>query len=341
MGRSLITGAVLAVAIPVALGLYLRHWWNAPLQLPARGMTIVIESGQGLGLLTRDLGEAGVLRHRRLLNLVARLSEADQRVGEGEYHIGEGTSPRTLLALLQSGDTVRYLVTLPEGIRLADALRILWEAEGLVPTLDGPADPQLLALVAPVAVAEGFFLPETYQYERGDSDLDVLREAHRLMTRALDEAWKVRREQLPLSSSYEALILASIIEKETGVARERGQIGGVFVRRLERGMRLQTDPTVIYGLGDAFDGNLKRSHLKDESNPYNSYRHHGLPPGPIALPGRAALQAAVQPEPGDSLYFVARGDGSHVFSATLDEHEAAVTQYQRRRRSDYRSSPKP
>jgi UPF0755 protein len=161
------------------------------------------------------------------------------------------------------------------------------------------------------------------------------------MIHELGEAWAARHEGLPLNSPYEALVLASIIEKETGVAHERGQIGGVFVRRLEKGMRLQTDPTVIYGLGVDFDGDLKRKHLKDDSNPYNSYRHHGLPPGPIALPGRAALLAAVQPESGDSLYFVARGDGSHEFSATLDEHEAAVNRYQRQRRVDYRSSPSP
>ncbi len=341
MGRGLILGLVLALGLVIASGLYLRQWWNAPLDLPDEGLTLLVKPGQGLGVLTRNLARDGVLQHRRLLNLIARLTEADQRIGEGEYHVEVGTSPRALLALLQSGATVRYLVTLPEGIRLSDALKILWESEGLKATLAGPDDPRLLAMVAPAAVAEGFFLPETYQYERGDTDLQVLREAHRLMIHELGEAWAARHEGLPLNSPYEALVLASIIEKETGVAHERGQIGGVFVRRLEKGMRLQTDPTVIYGLGVDFDGDLKRKHLKDDSNPYNSYRHHGLPPGPIALPGRAALLAAVQPESGDSLYFVARGDGSHEFSATLDEHEAAVNRYQRQRRADYRSSPSP
>ena len=157
----------------------------------------------------------------------------------------------------------------------------------------------------------------------------------------LQTAWAQRDPSVPLASPYELLTLASIIEKETGVASERPEIAGVFARRLQKGMRLQTDPTVIYGLGESYEGDLKRSHLRDESNPYNSYRHHGLPPWPIALPGREAIEAAARPAAGDALYFVARGDGSHTFSATLQEHEEAVARYQLQRRSDYRSSPPP
>jgi UPF0755 protein len=159
------------------------------------------------------------------------------------------------------------------------------------------------------------------------------------MARQLQDEWAARDDGLPYETPYEALIMASIIEKETGLAEERGQIAGVFVRRLRRGMRLQTDPTIIYGLGESFDGNLTRKHLADPANPYNSYRHGGLPPTPIALPGRAAIHAALHPEPGDALFFVARGDGGHVFSASLAEHEEAVRKYQLRRRRDYRSSP--
>ena len=329
---------VLALAAPGA-ALWLHDWWQAPLNVPEQGLIVQIASGDTLGRLSARLSEQGVIRYPRLFNWAGRLSGADQRIRRGEYRLAPGLSAAELLALLQSGATVRYLVTLPEGIRLAEAVEILGRSEGLAPVLSGPDDGRLLQVVGERATAEGFFLPETYQYERGDSDLDVLFEAHRLMRGALDAAWSRRAPGLPYANPYEALIMASIIEKETGLASERPLIGGVFIRRLQRRMRLQTDPTVIYGLGADFDGNLRREHLRDAANPYNSYRHRGLPPGPIALPGREALMAAVQPAPGDSLYFVARGDGSHEFSATLEAHEAAVRRYQLNRRADYRSAP--
>jgi UPF0755 protein len=187
--------------------------------------------------------------------------------------------------------------------------------------------------------AEGFFLPETWSYIRGDSDLDILRRSHVAMNELLADLWASRSEDSVLVSPYAALILASIVEKETGVAGERAQIAGVFLRRLEKGMRLQTDPTVIYGLGDDYDGDLKRRHLRDTTNPYNTYAIKGLPPTPIALPGEAALRAVFSPDDNASLYFVAKGDGSHAFSATLKEHEENVRRYQLTRRGDYRSSP--
>lgn len=324
-------------ALGAALGI--RHWWQTPLRVPEDGLLVQIASGDTLGQLSARLAEQGVIRYPRLFNWAGRLSGADQRIRRGEYRLSPGVTAAELLALLQSGATVRYLVTLPEGIRLAGAVEILRRSEGLAPVLSGIDDRRLLQMAGERATAEGFFLPETYQYERGDSDLDVLVEAHRLMREALDAAWSQREPGLPYENAYEALIMASIIEKETGLAAERPIIGGVFVRRLQRRMRLQTDPTVIYGLGPDFDGDLRREHLRDHANPYNSYRHRGLPPGPIALPGREALMAAVQPAPGDSLYFVARGDGSHEFSATLEAHEAAVRRYQINRRADYRSAP--
>ena len=198
----------------------------------------------------------------------------------------------------------------------------------------------MLALIAPYSDGEGLFLPDTYQYQRGDSDLDVLTQAYRLMQSHLTDLWETRRRDLLLASPYEALILASIVERETGVARERARIAGVFLRRLQRGMRLQTDPSVIYGLGAEFDGNLTRRQLRDSANPYNTYRHDGLPPTPIALPGRAALRAVFEPADGSALYFVARGDGSHAFSDTLAAHQKAVREFQLQRRADYRSSPR-
>ena len=339
MLRGLVLGAlVLLVTAVIGAGL-VRDWWERPLAVPADGLILRVESGDSLSRLSHRLVQAGVLKHARWLNLMGRFLGADSRIRLGEYRINPGLTPQQLLTLLQSGDTVRYLVTLPEGITLGYALTLIQNSEGVAAELTGPDDPQLLAMVAPATSTEGYFLPETYQYERGDSDLKLLAEAHRMMDEALAEVWLQRDPQLPYSNPYEVLIMASIIEKETGLASERPAIAGVFVRRLQQGMRLQTDPTVIYGLGDAFQGNLQRQHLNDQSNAYNSYRHHGLPPGPIALPGKAALLAAVGPEQGDALYFVARGDGSHVFSATLDAHENAVRRFQLKRRANYRSSP--
>ena len=333
----------LAVVLALSLllgGAWIQHWWESPLDIPQSGSVVYIEPGESFGSLTRRMTAEGVVDRPQLFKLMARITGADQRVRSGEYALPPGSSARTLLALLQSDATIRYQVTLPEGITLARAVQLLHEAPALAATLTGADDPRLLQLVAPHASADGFFLPETYQYQRGDTDLDVLLQAHQAMREVLERLWHERAIGLPLEDSYSALILASIIERETGAPQERGEIAGVFQRRLERGMRLQTDPTVIYGLGPLFDGNLTRAHLRDDSNPYNTYRHPGLPPGPICLPGAAALQAAVNPAPGNSLYFVAKGDGSHVFSETLEDHEAAVRSFQLRRRADYRSSPK-
>ncbi|MCY4427480.1 MAG: endolytic transglycosylase MltG, partial [Halieaceae bacterium] len=234
---------------------------------------------------------------------------------------------------------IQYEVTLPEGISLHQALQLLSSQPQLQTILEGVGDPRLLALVAPRNSAEGLFFPDTYRFNRGDTDLGILRRAQFKMERELEREWSLRQEQLPLSSPYEALILASIIEKETGLAAERERIAGVFVRRLQRRMRLQADPTVIYGLGESFTGNLRRSHIEDASNPYNTYRHFGLPPTPIALAGGAALRAALHPAAGNELYFVARGDGSHEFSAIMEQHERAVRRYQRKRAVNYHSAP--
>jgi UPF0755 protein len=241
--------------------------------------------------------------------------------------------------LLQRGDVIRYKVTLPEGITLAMALDILAQQHYLDKTLTGPSDPRILEMIAPHSHPEGLFFPDTYDYARNDADWSILQRSHLAMNAVLQEEWDQRAPSLPYETPYEALIMASIIERETGASQEREQISGVFVRRLQHGMLLQTDPTVIYGLGIAFDGNLQRKDLLEDSNSYNTYRHPGLPPTPIALPGRAAIRAALHPDARNSLYFVARGDGGHVFSDTLKEHNRAVRAYQLQRSENYRSTP--
>jgi UPF0755 protein len=329
-----------ALALLAVLGLaVLQTRWETPLQIPGDGLALEVAAGESLAALAARLNEQGVLLYPRLLTWYGRWSGQDQRIKRGEYLVPPGATAESLLALLESGRVVQYQVTLPEGITLRQALDILWSEEPLMKTLSGPRDEKILSLVAPATSGEGWFFPDSYRFARGDSDWQLLERAYRAMVRLLEEEWDRRDGELPYETPYDALIMASIIEKETGLAAEREQIAGVFVRRLKRGMRLQTDPTIIYGLGAGFDGNLTREHLADPGNPYNSYRHGGLPPTPIALPGRAAIRAALHPQPGEALYFVARGDGGHVFSASLAEHEQAVRKYQLRRRRDYRSSP--
>jgi UPF0755 protein len=254
------------------------------------------------------------------------------RLQVGEYALGHGMTPSTLLAKLEQGRVIQHRFTVVEGWNFRE-LRLALAAEtALEQTLPGLPDEEVMRrLGAGGEHPEGRFLPETYHYTRGISDLDLLKRTYLAMRGALDAAWEKRQPDLPISTPYEALVLASIIEKETGVARERPEIAGVFVRRLRLGMKLQTDPTVIYGLGASFDGNLTRNHLQTPT-PWNTYTQFGLPPTPIALPGRAAIEAALDPAPGEALYFVSRGDGSHVFSKTLAEHNRAVVQYQLRRR---------
>jgi UPF0755 protein len=281
----------------------------------------------------------GVLPYPNMLILYARWTGADQQIKHGEYRLLAPLTGAGLLDLLRSGRVIQYQVTLPEGISLQQALAVLASQEYLVSGLEGPADPRLQELVKPYTHAEGLFFPDTYHFSRGTTDLQLLQRAHRKMVEVLEREWQARAADLPYESPYEALIMASIIERETGLPEERDQIAGVFVRRLQAGMRLQTDPTIIYGLGEGFDGNLRRADLEDESNLYNTYRRDGLPPTPIALPGLASIRAALHPAPGNTLYFVARGDGGHQFSATLAEHEAAVRKFQLQRRQDYRSTP--
>ncbi|MFM8332207.1 MAG: endolytic transglycosylase MltG, partial [Candidatus Methylumidiphilus sp.] len=251
------------------------------------------------------------------------------RLKYGEYAIPPQTTPRQLLALFASGKVRHYSLTFVEGWSFRQMLDAISREPALSHHIDGKPPREIMELIdAPGEDAEGRFYPDTYFFAKGTDDLDLLRRAYRKMQTVLAEEWQGRAADLAVRSPYEALILASIVEKETGLPAERAKIAGVFSRRLAKGMLLQTDPTVIYGMGETYAGNIRKEDLLRDT-PFNTYQHTGLPPTPIAMPGLAALHAALHPEPGDSLYFVARGDGGHVFSKTLAEHNQAVEQYQK------------
>jgi UPF0755 protein len=338
----LLGGGLVAGVVAVAATLwYVDRYLDAPLPVPEDTL-FEVPPGQGLGGVARALEAQSLLQHPRLLALYGRYTGEAARIKAGEYRIPVGETPRSLLARLVAGRVFTRSVTIPEGWTFDEALDHLRTRPALGIETEGLGGEALQAAVwgndepLPGGRLEGWFFPDTYLYTRSESDLTLLRRGVERMREELAAAWEARSPDLPLKTAYDALILASIIEKETALDEERPKVAGVMVRRLERGMRLQTDPTVIYGLGDAFDGNIRRADLTRDT-PYNTYTRAGLPPTPIALPGRASLRAAVAPEDGDALYFVATGepDGSHYFSATLEEHNAAVRRYlERRRRGD-------
>jgi len=309
-----------------------QRFADAPVASEQTADSVRIERGDGFATVLGRLRAAGVdAGHDLEWRLLARQMDAAGRLKVGEYALDPGLTPRELLQRMRDGRVIHYRVTLVEGWNFRQLRAALAAAQPLEHETGDMDDAALMAALGqPGQHPEGRFLPETYLYQRGDSDLDVLRRAHSAMEQALALAWESRADDVPLQSPEQALVLASIVEKETGQAQERGQIAGVFARRLRKGMLLQTDPTVIYGMGSAYDGNIRRRDLTTDT-PYNTYTRAGLPPTPIAMPGRAALQAAVNPAPGDALYFVSRNDGSHIFSATYAEHNAAVDCYQRRR----------
>ncbi|MEM1433305.1 MAG: endolytic transglycosylase MltG [Pseudomonadota bacterium] len=293
---------------------------------------LLVAPGASLTRVATQLEQLELIDRPELFRLKVRLLGAAGRIQAGEYDVPTAATPAEILELLAQGTVVKRRLVIVEGIRTRELLQQLQGTEGLKQEL--PAELSLedlpSVLGVPVGHAEGWFFPDTYQYRRGDSDRALLLRAYQRMQQALDDAWTSRDDELPYEDPYALLTMASIIEKETGQAADRPQIAQVFVRRLQQGMRLQTDPTVIYGLGDRFDGDLRRRDLEADT-PYNTYTRFGLPPTPIALPGNAALEAAAHPAAGDYLYFVARGDGSSVFSRTLAEHNAAVRRYQLRR----------
>lgn len=283
----------------------------------------------------------GVLDDAFWLRLYWRLNLSGQTLHSGEYRLLPEMTARELIALWQKGEVVQYSLTLVEGWNFRQLRAALAAQAKLEQTLEGLSDAEVMArLGQPELHPEGRFFPDTYRYTRGVSDVELLQRALVRLDSVLADEWDKRAEGLPYKEPYEALIMASIIEKETGVPHERGEIAGVFVRRLASGMLLQTDPTVIYGMGEGYSGRITRNDLRTPT-PYNTYTNAGLPPTPIAMVGREAIHAALHPADGTTLYFVARGDGSHVFSETLDQHNRAVREYQLKRRADYRSSPPP
>ncbi|GJL80987.1 MAG: hypothetical protein DHS20C01_06210 [marine bacterium B5-7] len=309
-----------------ALGIYMRHTLSAPLHPGSSIYTI--ERGQTLKSFARELRRAGVIQEAYSLQAYARYKDVATRIKAGQYRFDDGISQIDLLDKIVSGDVVTYHVQFIEGQTFRQLRDVLTDVKNLEQLATGMTNDEVMTLLGFADQhPEGRFFPDTYRFIAGDSDVDILTRAHRKMAQVVDDEWQARAQGLPLQNSYQALILASIIEKETGLASERSTIAGVFINRLKKNMRLQTDPTVIYGIGDAFDGNLTRRHLKTDT-PYNTYTRRGLPPTPIAMPGRESIHAALHPESTTALYFVSRGDGSHQFSSTHAEHIRAVRKYQ-------------
>lgn len=331
--------SILFVLTCAGVGGWLYSQYMTPTQNQA-GQIVEIPRGASFRAVTRLLEEQNIYPHADFLFYWARITE-QTGVRHGEYEIPAGLTVPELLTLLTSGQTVQHRVTFAEGWRMDQWRDTLAGLDNIEHTITDMTDQQLAqALELDHDLPEGLLYPETYSYTRGSTDLSILRQARDRMRRILEREWENRSDDIAVETLYEALILASIIERETGATWERADIAGVFTRRLQVGMRLQTDPTVIYGLGDAYDGVIRRSHL-DTWTPYNTYRIDGLPPTPIAMPGTDAIRAALHPADGDALYFVARGDGTHHFSATLREHNNAVRRYQLQRAEDYRSTPPP
>jgi len=323
---------LLLIAVAGAAAWLAFRWLDRPLPLAAPTVALTVQAGQSPRQVAQAWADAGVQAPPWLLYEWFRWSGQAQGIRAGSYEISRGATPRDLLDRMVKGLEVLESLRLPEGQTLREWRVLLAAAPHLAPDSAALDDAALMArLGSPGVAAEGRFFPDTYAYGRGSSDLVVLQRAHDAMRAHLDKAWAARDPDTPLRSADEALILASIVEKETGRDDERGLVAGVFVNRLRIGMPLQTDPTIIYGLGAAFDGNLRKRDLQTDG-PYNTYLRAGLPPTPITMPGLASLEAAVNPTPTKALYFVARGDGSSAFSESLGEHNRAVDRFQRQRR---------
>jgi UPF0755 protein len=330
--RALLALFLLAVAVAAWAWTDYRRFTEAPLPIARADATIDVPRGSSYPLIVAELRRQQIAGHDFRDGLYWRALGRELgvagRLHAGEYALPKGITPRELLRKMAAGEVVQHRFTIVDGWTFRQLRLALANESGLQQTLPGSSDEDIAHRVGIAdGRPEGWFLPETYSFVKGESDLDVLKRAHVAMQKALDRLWPGRSADVRLDTPYQALILASIVERETAQPDERARIAGVFVRRLKFGMRLQTDPTVIYGMGENYAGNIRRGDLETDT-PYNTYTRDGLPPTPIALPGTVAIEAALHPAPGDALYFVARGDGSHEFSSTLEAHNRAVQKFQ-------------
>lgn len=340
LSKIIVISVLLVLIVGIWLLVDINNFRNTALNISEEGFRYEIKTGDTLTSLSRNLNEKKILDKPLYLRLLGKVRRSANKIKTGEYLFEQGTTPEQLLNQIVKGATIQYSATIVEGLNFREMMAALQTNEYLEHTLKGQKAPAIMALIGkPGEHPEGRFLPDTYYFPRGTTDVEFLKRAYNAMENLLNAEWESRQEGLPLKSPYEALILASIVEKETAVPSERNAIAGVFVRRLIKRMRLQTDPTVIYGMGEKFDGNIRRRDLLNDT-PYNTYRRRGLPPTPIAMPGIDAIKAALHPADGDTLYFVSRGDGSHEFSSTLEQHNNAVIKYQLKgRKKPFSSMP--
>jgi len=322
--------STVSIAILLIGWLYLHV--HSSISLPVTPYEFSIRPGSNLKQVSQQLVDAGVIPSKWPLILLARYLNHESAIKAGDYQLTDNLSQRALLEYLIKGNAKQNEIKFIEGWTFAQLRKVLNEHPAIENNTAGLSDQQILQRIgASEAVAEGLFFPDTYYFIKGSSDIDILQRAYQTMQNHLQTNWASRMESLPLTTPYEALILASIIEKETGVENDRAEIAGVFINRLRKGMRLQTDPTIIYGLGEQFDGNLRKKDLLSDQE-YNTYTRAGLPPTPIALPGLASIRAALNPAETDALYFVAKGNGESQFSTNLADHNKAVNKYQRQQK---------
>jgi UPF0755 protein len=327
--KRLFLWSLIAVFLIIAVLVFqLLRFQHGAIPMTSQSAVFLIRSGSNIKSISQDLARQGIINDPWLFILLAKVRGLETRVRAGEYQIETGLTADELLDKFIRGNALPYNFTIIEGWSFRQLLAALAEDPILEHTLGDKTDAEIMTQLGyPGQHPEGMFFPDSYSFPKGSSDVDFLKRAYQVMQKHLQREWDQRAPGLPLASSYEALTLASIVEKETGAGFERPLIAGVFIERLKRNMRLQTDPTIIYGLGPKFDGNIRRRDLKKDT-PYNTYLHAGLTPTPIALPGLEAIHAVLHPAQTEALYFVSRGDGTHQFSATLDEHNAAVSRYQ-------------
>ena len=322
---------LLAFAAALAAGGWLAYFALHPLELPRTPYELSVRQGTGVKAVARRLADDAVVADPYTFWVLARLLGKASAIQAGTYRLDRPMTPPELLDKLARGDVALAEILFVEGTTFRQWRAQLAAETRVRPTLAGKSEEQVRETLGLGADSpEGWFFPDTYRFAPGTSDVDLLKRAHAAMRKRLAEAWEARAADLPLKTPYEALILASIVEKETGAAAERPVIAAVFVNRLKRGMRLQTDPTVIYGIGEKYDGNIRKRDLTTDT-PWNTYTRDGLPPTPIAMPGAGSLAAVSRPAQSEFLYFVGKGDGTHQFSRTLEEHNRGVTRYQLKR----------